>query len=299
MFSLSCSAILLLSVASSHAKLLTIVSFEHKPFLEHVDGYGVSGFIPDLLDAIAREEPFSYKLVTPADGKYGAFVDGKWNGMMGMVVNKEADLVAADLTTTVKRMEDVDFSLPFLTTSVTILMKSSGMSWHLHRGSHGLTATPALAANPTTVEQILNVTDTRFGVVVGGSSEAMLRRTQLPSHQAIYASIVQNQDNNGIVSNAMGVEKVKSETGYGFLMEKMSAEYHVGRDETCSLYTVGNLAQANYGFGFPKGSALREMFSRGILKVSTNGSLYSLIKKWFPENQNCFSSRISASIGSP
>merc|ERR1719402_611117 len=211
---------------------------------------------------------------------------------------QEADLVAADLTTTQRRMEVLDFSLPFLTSGVTILMRSPGTSWNLHRGEHGPIATPALAANPTTVEQVLNFTDTRLGCVHGGSTQYLMQTGKHPVHQAIYSNMVQNELQNLVANNWEGIEKVKNERGYGFLMEKTSADYAVGKDKSCSLYTVGNLGSYGYGFGFAKGSALREMFSRGILKVSANGSLYSIIKKWFPENQNCFSSRISADFGS-
>jgi len=299
MLSLSGSAVLLLTLASAQSKTLTIVSILSKPYLEYVDGTTYKGFIPDLLDVIALEEPFSYKIVLSPDGKWGSPRDGKWDGMVGMVANKEADLVAADLSTTQRRMEVLDFSLPFLTSGVTILMRSPGTSWKLHSGDHGPIATPALAANPTTVEQVLNLTDTRFGCVQGGSTLYRMQTGKHLVHQAINSNIEQHNQQNLVANNREGIEKVKNERGYGFLIEKTSADYAVGKDESCSLYTVGNLGSYGYGFGFPKGSALREMFSRGILKVSSNGSLYSIIKKWFPENQNCFSSRISAAAGSP
>jgi len=298
MLSLSGSAVLLLTLASAQSKTLTIVSILSKPYLEYVDGTTYKGFIPDLLDVIALEEPFSYKIVLSPDGKWGSPRDGKWDGMVGMVANKEADLVAADLTTTQRRMEVLDFSLPFLTSFVTILMRSPGTSWKLHSGDHGPIATPALVANPTTVEQVLNLTDTRFGCVHGSSTHSMLQNVKDPVHQAIYANIFPDNVDESLPNYAMGIEKVKNERGFGFLMDKTFADYALGKDESCSLYTVGNLGSYGYGFGFAKGSALREKFSRGILKVSANGGLYSVIKKWFPENQNCFSSRISADFGS-
>lgn len=280
--------VLLLVIASAQSKLFSIVGFEHKPYLQTENGV-YTGFIPDLLNAIAEVEPFSYKMVTPRDGKYGGNVGGEWNGMIGMVARKEADLVAADLTMTSKRMEILDFSLPFLSTTVTVLMKSDDVAWNLHRGSQGMMATPSLPANPTTVQQLLNMTNTRFGCYGGGSTHQMLKSTHQSEHQQIFSNIDALQGSNG-----EGVEKVKSESGFGMVMEKMSADYEVGKDKSCRLYTVGQLTYVNYGFGFAKGSDLREMFSRGILKVTVSGKMFSLLNKWFPENQNCFSSRISA-----
>lgn len=271
---------------------LKIVGIKSKPYLETVNGKYV-GFIPDILDAIAEVEPFSYDLVTPRDGKYGSigsFVDGQWSGMIGMVNSTEVDMVAADLTMTSLRMEAIDFSIPFLTTSVTVLMKNNGISWKLHRGSNGLSATHTLPANPTTIQQLLNMTDTRFGWVREGSTDSMLSTTQHWEHQKITSRF----SSLGIKSNKEGVERVKSDPGFGMVMEKGSADYEVGRDGFCQLYTVGELSQANYGFGFGKGSPHRDMFSRGILKITNNGKMFSLLKKWFPKNQNCFSSRMSS-----
>lgn len=47
--------------------------------------------------------------------------DGTWNGMLGELIRNEADIAIVDLTITKKREEAVDFTLPFMTTGVSIL----------------------------------------------------------------------------------------------------------------------------------------------------------------------------------
>ena len=42
---------------------------------------------------------------------------------MGMVINSEIDMIAADLTITSQRHEVVEFSVPFLSAHLTILLK--------------------------------------------------------------------------------------------------------------------------------------------------------------------------------
>ena len=81
------------------------------------------GFVKDLLDEIASVGLFSYTLHLSRDGRYGALVDGKWDGMMGMVQDGTVDLAAADLTVTHDRLEHLDFSQPFIISRLTILLR--------------------------------------------------------------------------------------------------------------------------------------------------------------------------------
>lgn len=71
------------------------------------------------------------------DGQYGVEEGGNWTGLIGMLqrgvraltvhtldtLTQEVDLIAADLTQTWSRMEVVDFSKPFLATSLTLLLQ--------------------------------------------------------------------------------------------------------------------------------------------------------------------------------
>lgn len=84
------------------------------------EGYGI-----DLLDALAEKLHFTYEIHPVKDGKYGR-QDPKtleWDGMIGEVVNGDADLAIADLTINSARLKGVDFTLPFMQTGISILFK--------------------------------------------------------------------------------------------------------------------------------------------------------------------------------
>jgi len=105
---------------------LKIGSIESEPFLRTVDGEGnaaYEGFIKDLLDEISSVQGFTYDLVLSVDNKYGVQSGGNWSGLVGMLQREEIDLIAADLTVTWSRMSAIDFSKPFLASTLTLLLK--------------------------------------------------------------------------------------------------------------------------------------------------------------------------------
>ena len=80
------------------------------------------GYAIDLIDELSLLLNFKYEIRLCKDGKYGAEEPGgSWNGMIGELLREEADLAIVDLTITRKRERVVDFTLPFMTTGVSIL----------------------------------------------------------------------------------------------------------------------------------------------------------------------------------
>ncbi|XP_074761775.1 glutamate receptor 2 isoform X4 [Athene noctua] len=84
--------------------------------LEGNDRY--EGYCVDLATEIAKHCGFKYKLTIVGDGKYGARdADTKiWNGM-------KADIAIAPLTITLVREEVIDFSKPFMSLGISIMIK--------------------------------------------------------------------------------------------------------------------------------------------------------------------------------
>lgn len=81
------------------------------------------GYTVDVLDALAEANNFTYSITPEQDGVYGVKDDkGNWNGMMGQLVSKKADLAAADLTVTDARKMDVSFTSPVFHSSNRILV---------------------------------------------------------------------------------------------------------------------------------------------------------------------------------
>lgn len=83
------------------------------------------GYAIDLIDELSRLVGFDYVFKEVDDGKYGKFDEDKkeWNGMIREVMIGKADLAIADLSITSSREDAVDFTLPFMSTGISILFK--------------------------------------------------------------------------------------------------------------------------------------------------------------------------------
>ncbi|XP_020297396.1 glutamate receptor 1 isoform X11 [Pseudomyrmex gracilis] len=84
------------------------------------------GYCKDLADMIAKKLGISYELRIVKDQKYGTEnidVPGGWDGMIGELIRKEADIAIGPLTITSERERVVDFSKPFMSLGISIMIK--------------------------------------------------------------------------------------------------------------------------------------------------------------------------------
>ncbi|XP_057204796.1 glutamate receptor 1a isoform X3 [Triplophysa rosa] len=83
------------------------------------------GYCVELAAEIAKHVGYQYKLKIVADGKYGARdpETKMWNGMVGELVYGKADVAVAPLTITLVREEVIDFSKPFMSLGISIMIK--------------------------------------------------------------------------------------------------------------------------------------------------------------------------------
>ncbi|GFY54467.1 glutamate receptor ionotropic, kainate 2 [Trichonephila inaurata madagascariensis] len=84
------------------------------------------GYCKDLLEKLSEKFGFKFVINPVKDGKYGAFKDGAWNGMVGELLRMEADIAVADLSITFDRESAVDFTMPFMNLGISILFKKPG-----------------------------------------------------------------------------------------------------------------------------------------------------------------------------
>ncbi|GBP79800.1 Glutamate receptor ionotropic, kainate 3 [Eumeta japonica] len=124
--------------SSKHFRVISRIA---KPYFYKVDNYTGSadnpeayeGFAVDLIAAIFEllngmnyNYTYSYAGDLIHAGKSpGTYVESqkKWNGLIGDLLDKNADLAIADLTITEERKKVVDFSVPFMTLGISILFK--------------------------------------------------------------------------------------------------------------------------------------------------------------------------------
>uniref|UniRef100_A0AAR2LBN4 Glutamate receptor n=1 Tax=Pygocentrus nattereri TaxID=42514 RepID=A0AAR2LBN4_PYGNA len=83
------------------------------------------GFCIDILKKLSRNIKFSYDLYLVTNGKHGKLVRGVWNGMIGEVVYKRADMAIGSLTINEERSEIIDFSVPFVETGISVMVARS------------------------------------------------------------------------------------------------------------------------------------------------------------------------------
>ncbi|NWH71460.1 NMDE4 protein, partial [Piaya cayana] len=83
------------------------------------------GFCIDILKRLARSVGFTYDLYLVTNGKHGKKIDGVWNGMVGEVFYRRADMAIGSLTINEERSEIIDFSVPFVETGISVMVSRS------------------------------------------------------------------------------------------------------------------------------------------------------------------------------
>ncbi|KAG7250856.1 hypothetical protein CRUP_021321 [Coryphaenoides rupestris] len=88
---------------------------------------GTEGFSIDVLDALAKTLGFKYHIyqVGRRQVRRCFWPNGSWNGMIGELIGKRADLALSAITITPERESVVDFSKRYLDYSVGILMRKT------------------------------------------------------------------------------------------------------------------------------------------------------------------------------
>ncbi|XP_046561714.1 glutamate receptor 4-like isoform X2 [Haliotis rubra] len=105
--------------------IYTVTSILSKPYVMKKDGDGYKGFLVDVLDKVAELVGFKYNIRLSKDGQYGSYNNGQWSGMIGEVVRREANIGLGDVIITRERERVVDFSKPYLTQTLRLLVKRS------------------------------------------------------------------------------------------------------------------------------------------------------------------------------
>nr|XP_021561219.1 glutamate receptor ionotropic, NMDA 3B [Neomonachus schauinslandi] len=97
------------------------------------------GYCIDLLERLAEDTPFDFELYIVGDGKYGALRDGRWTGLVGDLLAGRAHMAVTSFSINSARSQVVDFSSPFFSTSLGIMVRArdraspiGAFTWPLH-----------------------------------------------------------------------------------------------------------------------------------------------------------------------
>ncbi|XP_067682752.1 probable glutamate receptor [Haliotis asinina] len=116
-----------------HNRTLTVGILEWPLFvIKKVENGAVrfDGLCMQLLQELAKQLNFSYRLVEPKDKEWGREVNGSWTGLVKLLINEEADMTVAPMAITESRATVIDFTVPyFYTNSVLILSTQDPHKW--------------------------------------------------------------------------------------------------------------------------------------------------------------------------
>ncbi|CAG5127476.1 unnamed protein product [Candidula unifasciata] len=112
-------------------RVAKVVMIEERPFTmkkrDHMLRKGndrFEGFAVDLIEEVAKMLEFDYEIYLVHDGKFGSkMADGEWNGMLGELLSGNATMSVAPLSINAQREEAVDFTKPFKTRYISVLMR--------------------------------------------------------------------------------------------------------------------------------------------------------------------------------
>ncbi|XP_071329786.1 glutamate receptor ionotropic, NMDA 3B-like [Trachinotus anak] len=97
------------------------------------------GYCIDLLEKLAEDLGFEFDLYIVGDGKYGAWKGGRWTGLVGDLLNGLAEMAVTSFSINSARSQVIDFTSPFFSTSLGILVRSKDTAapigafmWPLH-----------------------------------------------------------------------------------------------------------------------------------------------------------------------
>ncbi|XP_077478443.1 glutamate receptor ionotropic, NMDA 3A isoform X1 [Stigmatopora argus] len=97
------------------------------------------GYCIDMLEKLAEDMGFTFDLYIVGDGKYGGYKNGRWTGLVGDLLSGAAHLAVASFSINSARSQVIDFTSPFFSTSLGILVRTrdtaapiGAFMWPLH-----------------------------------------------------------------------------------------------------------------------------------------------------------------------
>ncbi|CAL4064853.1 unnamed protein product, partial [Meganyctiphanes norvegica] len=118
-------------------RVAIIHSAPYVDYIKHANGtLEVMGYLPDLLRVLEHELNFTIDWIVVPDNSYGIEDNGTWNGLIGQLVEKKADIAVSPLSYTIGRSQVVDFSPPIDFSTLRVLLRKDGtnaaMDWYTY-----------------------------------------------------------------------------------------------------------------------------------------------------------------------
>ncbi|XP_068228681.1 glutamate receptor ionotropic, delta-1-like [Palaemon carinicauda] len=118
------------SYSNFEGRQLSVAANDNNPFIVLKEGGQgelllVAGFESAIVDSLSKALNFTYRMVTPEDGKWGGpLPNGSVVGMIGEVAYRRAHFAICEITITRAREEVIDFSYPHYIESLTLISRT-------------------------------------------------------------------------------------------------------------------------------------------------------------------------------
>ncbi|XP_045509956.1 glutamate receptor 1-like [Colias croceus] len=293
------------------------------PIVDYTSKTKYKGFCVDLAKLIMEKLELKYEMRLVKDGKYGQEnpdAPGGWDGIIGELVRKEADLSISSLTVTVDREEAVDFSKTFLSfdtvpqdvpsptdTIFTFLLPLSKEVWLAVLGSLlAVSFCLYLVSKYSPDEYQLHLKTNRRSRNVRNKPQATFENTFTLWNALWFAVGSFMQQSSGYTPRSLSgriisgvwwfvtlfiiviyTANLATHLTLAQLQPPLNPVHRVTKcpienTKPCEmLISVMESGLQDFAVAFPKGSPLRDGVNMALQTLRNEGELYRLIRKWF------------------
>ncbi|CAH0703354.1 unnamed protein product [Spodoptera exigua] len=243
-----------------------------------------TGFCAELTKMLSEKMEINYEIKVVRDGKYGSEnpkAPSGWDGMVGELLRKEADIAIAPLTVTLDREAVIDYSRPFL-------------SFDLKPTKNTANSTSAIFSflQPLSMEIWISILCSLFAVsvvlfIVSRFSPYEWRVVSFTDSHSDHSDVSTTKDTIDVpkvVPTTESPEKVTDEHGWlAFIMDRPTA---APDDKPCEMVvTLTHSGYKDFAVGIPKGSQLRDGVNMALQSLKEEGEIPRLVRKWFTKSE--------------
>ncbi len=179
-------------------------------------------------------------------------------------VFQKADFAAAPLVIDKKYEDHLTYSKPFLHATYAIVMQRP----------------PFGQPSALYLEDLMNQTYYRYGVVAGSHVAKQLRKSKIPRYEELWQSISERRGGSEVRSVNAGLDRARRER-FALILESVEALYLTSRPP-CGLIALSQfLTVTNYAFAVKKENPLVQELDRALLQLQERGVLQNLFHKWW------------------
>lgn len=248
-----------------------VVSEQYFPPFAMLDGKGgVTGFEPDLLDEIGKEEKIRFRHFTHA-----------WEGIFELLDAGKADVVSASVTVTPARMARYDFSDPYYVSNQTLLSTQGVVRQEdLGRLADFRVIVKRGTSSAEIVERIFAASGRGPTAQASGLAQDGKGADASGKAEGRKGGSIRYED-----STYMGARDVFGRSSDAVVSDSGPLRYYAKTyaDYSPALYEMPGYPVEHIAFVFSKTrtDGLRDKINDGLAKLKDNGKLDELCRKWF------------------